>query len=71
MLCNLIIHYHNHENASIERIQSTNMITFSRMLLYKAATFSFLRETIIEHKVVHAQVVKTRMGNTGIALLSP
>jgi len=32
---------------------------------------SFLRETIIEDKVVHVQVIKLRMGNTDIALLSP
>jgi len=55
----------------MERIQTTNTITFLRMLPRKAATFSFLRATIIEDKVVHVQVIKARMGNTVVALVGP
>jgi hypothetical protein len=66
-----IIHHHHRKNLSIERIQSTNTITFPRTLLQKAASFSFLKETITEDNVFHAQAIKARMGNTVIALLSP
>jgi hypothetical protein len=66
-----VIYYRHHENPSMERIQSTNTITFLRMLLQKATTLSFLRETMIEDKVVHVQVMKGRVANTGIALLIP